>query len=258
MQFLQFGFIAGIIIACDGGDKTPEMNEEFLKDIDGDGYISAEDCNDLDPTIHPNADEVCDGKDNNCDGSTDEGVEQSFFGDADQDGYGNPDLSITGCDAPSGFVDNSDDCDDTNASVYPEATETCDEQDNDCDGTIDEDDAEDAATWYADNDEDGFGDPNNTSSACEQPTGFVVDMTDCDDADDDTFPLAPEVCDGEDNNCDGTTDEGVGLIWYADVDTDGFGDASATMQQCTQPVGYVGNDFDCDDSDGSISPTASE
>lgn len=59
------------------------------------------------------------------------------------------------------------------------------------------------ARWYADNDGDGYGDPNQWLDACPQPSGYV-DKTDCDDTEATVYPGAPEICnDGLDNNCDG-------------------------------------------------------
>ncbi|GEM_PF-2076295 len=107
--------------------------------------------------------------------------------DADEDGY-----------------DETEDCDDSDSGVSPGATELCDGVDNDCDGLIDEDDAADASTWYADQDGDGFGDGEIARNACQQPSGYLADDGDCDDDDAATRPGAEEICgDGIDNDCDG-------------------------------------------------------
>ena len=100
------------------------------------------------------------------------------------------------------------DCDDTDPAVHPDADELCNALDDDCDGHVDED-ATDASTWYADDDGDGWGDPDAALQACEQPTDAVADSTDCDDTDADTHPEATEACyDDADNECDGEVDEG--------------------------------------------------
>jgi hypothetical protein len=69
-------------------------------------------------------------------GSCDE--KSSYYADADADGYGDADTTITACEAPAGYVANASDCDDDDASVHPGATDVCDLVDNDCDGDIDE------------------------------------------------------------------------------------------------------------------------
>ena len=72
------------------------------------------------------------------------------------------------------------DCDDTHAVVNPDAKELCDALDNDCNGTVD-DAPTDGSSFYADSDTDGFGDPDNSTVACAAPTAFVTDNTDCND-----------------------------------------------------------------------------
>ena len=62
--------------------------------------------------------------------------------------------------------------------------------------------------YYADTDEDGFGDPNNTILACSLPQGYTTDNSDCDDSNAIVYPNAAEICDGIDNDCDGQIDEG--------------------------------------------------
>ena len=91
-------------------------------------------------------------------------------------------------------------------------------------------------TWYADVDADGFGDPNVTASACDQPVGFVGNNTDLCPAD--GTKQAPGVC-----GC-GTPD--VGTTYYADVDGDGFGDPASPLAgfTCNVPAGYVANSTD--------------
>ena len=152
-----------------------------------------------------------------------------------------------------GFSENNGDCDDTNAQVYSGAEEICDGLDNDCDGLVDEDAG---SIFYQDSDGDGFG-GSTTIQSCTQPSGYVVQGGDCNDSDDTINPGADEVCDGIDNNCDGVVDEGLTSTFYQDLDGDGFG-SSITVQSCTQPSGYVAQDGDCDDSDATINPNASE
>jgi hypothetical protein len=232
-------------------------------DEDNDGFAACEDCDDSAGTINEDAEEICDGLDNDCNGWTDDldpGLvgAATWYGDADGDTYGGQQFTETACDAPQGYVDNSDDCDDLSSSTYPGATETCDEADNNCDGDIDEGVE---TTWYADTDNDGYGDSMTTTDACTVPPGYVWDATDCDDTSATTNPASYEVCDGADNNCDGVTDEDSALdvsTWYADSDADGYGDAATTDMDCNQPSGYVSDDTDCDDTAIGTYPGADE
>ena len=220
------------------------------------GFVSDNtDCDDTNGAINPGATEVCDGEDNNCDGNVDEGVLITYYADTDSDGYGDAGSTTQACSAPAGFVSDDTDCDDTNGAIYPGATEICDGEDNNCDGNVDEGVLN---TYYADTDSDGYGDAGSTTQACSAPAGYVSDDTDCDDTNGAINPGATEVCDGEDNNCDGNVDEGVLITYYADTDSDGYGDAVSTTQACSAPTGYVSDATDCDDTNGEINPGATE
>jgi hypothetical protein len=281
-------------------------------DADGDGYESiaagGEDCDDTDPAINPVAPELCDGIDNDCDRTVDESAAQDareFFADADGDGYGAPEYVRTACEAPLGFVDNSDDCDDLNDTVYPGATEYCDDVDADCDGDLE--DADDLFTFYTDADGDGFGDPESPVQACVQPSGTADNGTDCDDSSagvnpeaaetwydgvdqacdggndydadgdgeeasafggldcDDTNafinPDATERCNGIDDDCDGRTDpsdaDGAST-YFRDGDRDGYGVESVSLDACERPTGYAEAIGDCDDTESTVNPGATE
>ena len=214
---------------CDDGDptvhpgatETPDGRDEDCDDLvdegttavddDGDGYCDDPvactdgslpgDCADQDPDMHPGADELLDnGLDDDCDGRVD-------FGVADDDADG---VALSGGD-----------CDDLDPTRYPGAPEEPDGVDDDCDGVIDE------GTASGDDDGDGW---------CEGPVCTDGSAPgDCNDANGDTWPGAPEVLDGSDNDCDGRIDEGTSR---SDDDGDGY----------TEEAG------DCDDGDPALSP----
>ncbi len=145
------------------------------QDSDNDGFTPESDCNDLNPEINPDAVEVCDNVDNNCDGIVDE-AGCATCTDGDNDGF----FAQAGCGS---LVD----CDDGNNLVSPGAPEICDGVDNNCDQVVDEN---------FDFDADGF-------SSCGG---------DCNDNDVSVNPTAFEFCDGVDNDCDGSVDEGCECV----------------------------------------------
>ncbi len=220
------------------------------------GYVTNKtDCNDANAAIKPGATEVCDAVDNDCDASIDEGVKRTYYRDGDADTYGLAGVTTLGCTAPVGYVTSSTDCNDTNASIHPNAAEVCNGVDEDCDGLVDEGKT---VTFYRDVDGDTFGGPTYTTQACAAPSGYVTSKTDCNDGDRAINPAATELCDGKDNDCDTSIDEGVKKTFYADVDTDGYGNSSATALACTQPAGYVTLAGDCNDDLGYVHPGAAE
>jgi hypothetical protein len=164
------------------------------------------------------------------------------YADADQDG--------------DGFTAMND-CNDSDASVYPGAPEQCDDKDNDCNGKVDDNIA--YYTYYRDADGDGFGHPSDTLSTCIiiPPSGYVTGAIDCSDDDATVYPGATEVCDGKDNDCNGKTDDGLAVFtYYADADGDGYGNAGQRLDTClaNAPAAFVANDLDCDDNHAQVNP----
>jgi hypothetical protein len=153
-------------------------------DGDGDGVFASEDCDDSDAEINPSAEEVCDGVDNNCDGEVDlDAVDAStWYPDADGDGYGDSSLPTLACQASGTLISDGSDCDDSTADVSPDALEYCDSLDNNCDGAVDEDSAQDAITYYLDSDGDGIGLSDVVTQSCSLPSGYAEVGGDCDDS----------------------------------------------------------------------------
>ena len=263
----------GVDDNCNGQIDEGASNNTFYKDADADGYgnpnISTQactapigfvtnntDCNDGRASVHPGATELCNGVDDDCDGQVDEGVKSTFYRDADRDGYGNPNISIQACTAPTGYVNNNTDCNDGNANIRPGAAEQCNGIDDNCNGQIDEGVR---LTFYRDADRDGYGNAASSVQSCIiAPAGYVSNKTDCNDNNPRVHPAATEICNGIDDDCDGQVDEGVRATFYRDADGDGYGTATTSTQACTAPSGYVSNSTDCNDANVSVHPGAFE
>ena len=194
MKTVSLALLGLTLVACGQKPGTGGDTGDSVTDADNDGFDSSVDCDDSNADINPDADEICDGVDNNCDGVRDEDSAvdaPSWYADSDSDTYGDPATSQSACEAPAGYVADSSDCNDSDASINPDTT------------------------WYADADSDGYGDPGATQQACEQPSGFVTIADDCDDSDGQVNPDAAEICDGIDNDCDTSTSED-GMVSYVD------------------------------------------
>lgn len=233
-------------------------------DEDGDGYIASSDCDDTNASAYPGAEELCNTIDDDCDGDTDESDatdQPTWYQDSDGDGYGLSTSTQVTCNAPSGYTAQSGDCDDTDGDINPGASESCDGVDNDCDGETDESGASGETLWYLDDDGDGYGVSATSLSACAQPEGYAALTEDCDDTNGAISPGATEVCNTIDDNCDGETDEAGAAdepTWYRDTDSDGYGQDSITLVDCTQPSGYVALGGDCFDQNAAVNPGVTE
>ena len=243
---------------CDGltddEDDTVYGPNTWGTDGDGDGYgdaataveaclapssdhlSNASDCDDDDASISPDATELCDGIDNDCDGETDEGSAADAFEvffDYDGDGYGRDDSSETACSVEDGWAAAGGDCADTDPDVNPGVPEVCNDLDDDCDDELDE--GLDG-NWYRDQDGDGYGDPDDAVAGCpDDDEGWVPNQSDCDDSD--ASVTGPEAA-------------------YADLDGDGYGDPDNVGEACEEGSGYVFDDSDCDDDDAEVHPEA--
>jgi hypothetical protein len=213
----------GTDIPCNGIDEDCDGMDAGTDD-DWDGYCSTasggNDCDDTDSAIHPGAVEIWyDGIDRNCDGFNDY--------DRDKDGY----VGDAYPDKAGGTAPNPGDCDDTNSSIHPGATDIAwDGIDSNCDGME-----------GPDNDGDGFD-----------------STVDCDDTNPAINPAATEdiACNGVDEDCDGTDPEGT------DADEDGHCSIASGGDDCddADPAVYPGAvdipgdgiDQDCDGHDAVI------
>ena len=211
------------VVCLDGGEHGAEkiwtspiwIEEPDTNDDDGDGLSEADgDCDDDDPAVSPDATEVANGADDDCDGEVDEDTEAW---DADGDGVSPAD----------------GDCDDTDPMVFPGAPFFCDGiEDTDCDGLADEDEV--------DRDGDGY-------DLCGTATG----VPDCDDGDPTVHPGAPWICDGVwDNDCDFEFDDNERDV-DGDWVTECAGDCDDRNPAVNPYAGEHRNGID-DDCDGEV------
>ncbi len=276
MRFLVPGLVLITLLSCGKGERIVPHDAgnplpmETCLDNDGDGFagtgrctqVQYLDCNDDDSAIHPEASEICNGVDDDCDGVKDEGLPvATWYHDVDGDGVGGPLMAGSGCAAPpQGQVTSSGDCNDNDAAIRPGVAETCNDRDDDCDGT--KDNGLPFQDFYDDSDGDGFGDAMGPkqSSCLTLIMGKVPNKSDCADRDPTVKPGATEICNRRDDNCDGQVDNGIQYLgYYPDVDGDSFGAAGSTVEMSCGPVaGKVTNSNDCDDANPTTKPGAPE
>ncbi len=214
---------------CDGAvDENAVELPTWYADLDGDTYggeslsftaceapdqyvADNTDCDDLNDEVYPGADEYCNGVDDDCNDVADESYAvdvTTFYGDSDLDGYGDAASMSAACTAPAGYVVSAADCDDADGAISPAGTEVCGGADENCDGSIDEDSAAGAPTWYADADSDGYGDEGGGAPSCVMPSGSFADASDCEPTDATAYPGADETCgDADDHDCNGLIDD---------------------------------------------------
>ncbi len=116
--------------ACSNKEFCNNGKCVLIEDKDKDGFTSDRDCNDNDKTINPNAVEVCDGKDNDCDTLKDNVVPRECYdGKQGTLGVGICKSGRTAC------VAGKEVC---KGAIVPQAKEVCDSKDNDCNGQVDD------------------------------------------------------------------------------------------------------------------------
>jgi hypothetical protein len=141
----DFGAQTGrLLLTADGRQVDVPLAARVPTDWDGDGHDDAAaggaDCDDGDAAVSPDAEERCDGIDNDCDGTVDLGAKDapSWFVDDDGDGFGRDEAPKAACARPPGHAAASGDCDDGDPDRFPGADERADGVDEDCDGRVDE------------------------------------------------------------------------------------------------------------------------
>jgi hypothetical protein len=110
------------------------------------------------------------------------------------------------------------------------------------------------ATFYADNDGDGYGSSVFSIFSCDTPAAYVINNFDCNDFNTLINPASAELCNAIDDNCNGLIDDAIPYYtFYFDDDGDGYGTIITDTFTCLTSIpGFVTNDIDCDDLNSSI------
>ena len=241
------------------GDGYGTTSDSIVAVIAPQGYVVKEgDCNDNNANIYPEAAEISNGIDDNCNGIIDEGLEKyTYYKDADGDGYGTNSDSVVAAIAKAGYVIKGGDCLDNNANIYPGGVEIANGIDDNCNGIIDE--GLEKFTYYRDADGDGYGINSDTVIAAIAPAEYVINGGDLVDNNANIYPGAVEISNGIDDNCNGIIDEGLEkFTCYRDTDEDGYGTNSDTVIAAVVPAGYVIKGGDSVDNNPGIYPGAAE
>ncbi len=160
-------------------------------------------------------------------------------------------------DGHVGIAQGGDDCDDTDADVFPTQTESCNDADDNCNGQVDEGLTD--APYYFDGDNDGYGVTATLRLECGPPAGWTDTSGDCDDGNDQINPAMSEICDGLDNDCAGGADDGLPVTaWFFDSDDDGYGRDNGFVMDCEAPPDHVDRGGDCDDNNEFVNPDETE
>jgi hypothetical protein len=183
-------------------------------DDDNDGDPDVVDCNPFDPQIFHGADEFCDDQDNNCNLLVDEPGStgcSTFYKDKDDDGWGMDNKSLCLCGPTEDYsASQPGDCDDSVWSVNPAGSEVCNNADDDCDGSVDNNGALGCLDHFMDKDSDGYGSGVPMCLCWPNGTYTTKNGGDCDENNPAKHPGIPEICNNLDDDCDGQVDEGVG------------------------------------------------
>jgi len=251
--------LLALSVAC-APEELPDTTiapDPVPADQDQDGWLDADDCDDARADVHPDAEELENGVDDNCDGRTDEGTDafdddgdgwtehrgdcddsdatvapdalETPYDGVDQDCDGADLVDVDG-DGHDALLAGGDDCNDDDALAYPGADERANDADDDCDGTPDE------GTANADDDGDGWAEVDG----------------DCDDDDPDRSPGHEEIAyDGIDNDCDGFDARDLDGDHHDAEVTGGqdCDDTDPTIYAGAEEVPYDGIDQDCDGAD---------
>jgi hypothetical protein len=226
------------------------------------------DCDDQNAAIAPGAKETCgNGVDEDCDGTPDNGTDGVgcawYYKDGDGDGFGGKEGACL-CE-PTAVLQtpSNQDCNDASAMVNPLASEVCGNAlDDNCNGSQDEEDAQNCMIFFNDADGDGFGAQQQACLCAPSGTFTATKGGDCGPADAAINPAASEICNGVDDNCKGGIDEGSGAqctVYYVDKDGDGAGNGELSKCLCAPDGAYVTPVAgDCDDAQPAAKPGAAE